>query len=110
MDGMYSLYSKLLSTENKSIAQVRQDVNLLLELIQDSTAEVPNYYNGISLEQQNVILQIFQSRAKSLLKEADHLTQWLDVELQSLLTHDELKQFAQQLFNQLKKIVGKWDV
>lgn len=109
MDGMYSLYAKLISTENKSLVQVREDINLLLELLHDSRSELSHYYSGAALEQHNIINKVFEKRGKMLLTEVNRLAQWLDVELQNLLTHDELRHFASRLFSQLKMLVSRWE-
>jgi hypothetical protein len=109
MDGMYSLYARLLATENKNLLQVRHDVNLLIELLDDNRAELPHYYSGAAFDQHCIIMRIFESRAQTLLTEVNQLANWLDVELQKVMSHAELQKFAQRLFNQLRSLVKRWE-
>jgi hypothetical protein len=109
MDGMYSLYAKLLATENKNLLQVRHDVHLLMELLDDNRAELPHYYDGAAFDQHCIIMRIFESRAQSLLNEVNQLANWLDVELQKVMSQAELQKFAQRLFNQLRSLVKRWE-
>ena len=109
MDGMYSLYAKLLATENKNLLQVRHDVHLLKELLDDNRAELPHYYDGAAFDQHCIIMRIFESRANALLQEVNQLASWLDVELQKVMSHAELQKFAQRLFNQLRSLVKRWE-